>query len=266
MARFSYADYENALRAPHYEGLRRVSRAEAAAFTGRHRVLDIASGQGLVLDALREIGVPAVGVDSEPELIKLCRQRGLEVDQENALTYLAETPRRFDGVHCSHFIEHLSYEALLDMVEGVRRVLEPGGLFTVYWPNPRSTVALQTMYWKDPTHQWFYDGDLVRAILEFYGFAMVQTHYAGLKPRVFAPSEDASSSIATEAHSGLRHRLGRVFYGLKGGALGTRTPLRPVFTLAERVQVWGLHTFWAYRANHLPPVAAIIARLPGPIP
>lgn len=257
--RFSYADYENALRAPHYEGLRRVSREAAQVFRACRQVLDIASGQGLMLDALREIGVPAFGVDSEADLVRACRERGLEVAQQDALNFLVTTPLRFDGVHCSHFIEHLPYEALLDLVEGARRVLEPGGLFAVSWPNPRSTIAQQTMYWKDPTHRWFYDGDLVRAILEFYGFAAVRVHYSTVRPRVFS-APGASSSLAVESRTGLRRHVGRLFYGLRDGPLGSRLPLRPLFTLAERIQVWGLHTLWASRANHLPPVATIIAR------
>jgi SAM-dependent methyltransferase len=180
--RFSYADYEKAIRQPHYDYLRTVSKQNATYFESCQRVLDIASGQGFLLDALSEMGIPAWGVDNETNLVEMCRNRGLTVIEDDLFHFLTTTEEHFDGVSCNHIIEHMPYEALIDLIEGVHRVLNPGGVLLLNWPNPRSASTQFSNFWKDPTHSRFYDGDFVKAVLSFYGFQLVETHYDSIEP------------------------------------------------------------------------------------
>jgi SAM-dependent methyltransferase len=219
--RFSFADYEHIIRGPEYEALRKRGREMAPLFADCTRVLDIASGQGFLLDSLAEIGISAFGVDTEPELVKQCQERGHTVAQDDALHFLATTSDRFDGVNCAHFIEHLEFEAVIDLVEGIRRVLLPGGLLILRWPNPRSVVMQHLSFWRDPTHVRYYDGQLIAAVLTYYGFELAQTHYATVEPEIHSipnmlPSQPppASSPTANEPQFSRSRRLVRGVYHL----------------------------------------------------
>lgn len=193
-SRFQYADYERAIRGRYYTGLRQISRETASRFQGCCEVLDIASGQGFMLDALTERNISAQGVDSEPELVAECRGRGLRVTQDDVMHFLQTTEARFDGAYCGHLIEHLPFDAVLDLLEGAVRVLLPGGLIMLRWPNPRSAITQHYTFWQDPTHVRFYDGDFVVAALEHYGFSLVETHYNTVSPAAFAPPSRGTGS------------------------------------------------------------------------
>lgn len=255
--RFSYADYEAAVRRPHYATLQSISTAAAARLSGCQSVLDIASGQGLLLDALRAQNVPACGVDSEPNLVRECRERGLDVTEDDVLRFLQATTRRFDGGYCGHLIEHLPYDALLDLMEGTARVLSPDGLFILRWPNPRAAVAHLALYWKDPTHRWFYDGELIEAILQFYGFAVEEAHYDTVAPR---GAILASSVALPTPRKGARGLADGAFRRLQNLSRKQAPALLPLVTRLEtRITARSLDR-QARLAFRLPTEAQIVAR------
>lgn len=219
--RFSYADYEKTLREPQYEAVRAAARQTAAKFQGCRRVLDVASGQGFLLEALQQLGIQAVGVDNETHLVTSCQQKGFSVFYADALQFLSETEERFDGVNCSHFIEHLPFEGVLDLVEGMQRVLLPGGRLVLRWPNPRSLEMQHISFWKDPTHVRFYDGQLVEAVLSFYGFEVTLAHYAEAFPRITPGATDDATALPEPVHPThtLRQKAGQSLRRLINGSL-----------------------------------------------
>ncbi len=233
--RFSYADYEEAIRAPEYDAVRAAGRAAAAKFSGCRRVLDVASGQGFLLDALQNARIEAVGVDNEPDLVAACRQRGLTVFGEDALQFLKTTKERFDGVNCAHFIEHLPFEAVVDLVEGIQRVLLSQGRLVLRWPNPRSLEMQHISFWKDPTHVRFYDGQLVEAVLTFYGFSIDSAHHDRAFARIQPNLPGAVSGNQTAAAPRvLRQTMGGRVRGLLNGPLGF-TGLHKILAVRDRV-------------------------------
>ncbi|HEX7771541.1 MAG TPA: methionine biosynthesis protein MetW, partial [Pyrinomonadaceae bacterium] len=77
-------------------------------------VLDAGCGRGEWLELLREKGVAATGVDKNRVLIEQCRERGLEVVEEDVLAYLRGLPEKSLGaVTGFHIIEHISLDQLL---------------------------------------------------------------------------------------------------------------------------------------------------------
>ncbi len=241
--RFSYAEYEAAIRAPYYRTLQKLSADNAVLFRGCRRVLDIGSGQGLMLDELQRIGVPACGVDGDPRLIQECRERGLEAVEDDIFHYLNTTQERFDGVYCGHVIEHLQYESLLDLVEGVCRVM-PAGIIVLRWPNPRSLLAQHDLFWKDPTHVRFYDGSFVEAVLRFYGFQVTEVHYDTVAPRP-APADAPAQGVGPAAvgqspsagRSPLRSFSKQALNGLMRGPLRATGPVKRLADLADGLSI-----------------------------
>lgn len=264
--RFSYAEYEKAIRGTHYPALRQISRDNATLFRGCRRVLDIASGQGMMLDALSEVGIPARGVDSEPTLVDACRGRGLEVIEDDAFHFLAAVEPQFDGIYCGHLIEHLAYESVLDLAEGVRRVLLPAGLFVLRWPNPRSILAHHDLFWKDPTHVRFYDGSFIEAVLTFYGFEIIQAHYDTVAPRPgsgAASSEDpAPVAIGrpSQNRSRMRRLAGRSLQWLTDGPVRAVKPIKGIARAARRLLIQRNQMALLQLLVALPVEAQIVAR------
>jgi 2-polyprenyl-3-methyl-5-hydroxy-6-metoxy-1,4-benzoquinol methylase len=106
-------------------------------------VLDIGCGRGEFLTLLREAGVEARGIDVDAEMVTHCREEGLEVEQADALTYLAALEEgSLGGIFCAHVLEHLSPPTLFRLLELAVAKLRPGGVFAAETPNPLSLVAL----------------------------------------------------------------------------------------------------------------------------
>jgi O-antigen chain-terminating methyltransferase len=156
------------------ESVRREHRRLLPFFAGAARVLDVGCGRGVFLEMLREAGIAAVGVDLSPNAVRRCRELGFrEVYQEDALGFLRGHAGAFDGVVCSHIIEHLPYEDAVELVHAAYAALAEGGRLAVVTPNPRDLRVIGEMFWLDPTHVRPYPLPLLEAMLRATGFAIV---------------------------------------------------------------------------------------------
>lgn len=81
---------------------------------GAGGVLDLACGRGIFLELLRAAGIVATGVDSNPEAVAECHEKGFTaVAEGDVLEFLASRRAAgaiYAGIYCSHLIEHLSGE------------------------------------------------------------------------------------------------------------------------------------------------------------
>jgi len=142
-------------------------------FIAGQKVLDVGSGFGEFLDLLKDRGVIGFGVDVDQGMIRESRARGHTIFVSDALTFLRETRRRFDGVFMGNFVEHFSSEDVLALVKGAHRVLRPGGRVVVATPDPRSMHVHLHEFWRDATHVRLYDRDLLAFMMEMSGFRIV---------------------------------------------------------------------------------------------
>lgn len=148
-------------------------------------VLDLGCGSGDFLEMAAEQGARVHGVDLDPQCCADARGRGLSVDCADVLEYLrGAAPEQFDGVFCAHLIEHLPYEAVLEVVRGARRVLRPGGRLVLVTPNARALYAHLGAFYEHFGHVSFYHPNLMRFFLTYAGFERVET---GTNPTMSAP-------------------------------------------------------------------------------
>lgn len=117
-------------------------KRELSYFKGAKRILDLGCGEGIFLTFGKK---RIIGVDSNKKNILLCRKKKL-----NALfasvTNLPFDKESFDGVHCSHLIEHLVPQDAHRMLSEVSRVLKKNGIFVL------STPILWKGFYNDFTH------------------------------------------------------------------------------------------------------------------
>jgi SAM-dependent methyltransferase len=138
-------------------------------------VLDIGAGRGELLEALRDAGVEARGVDLDAGMAAGARAAGVEVEVADALDVLRSTPEAALGaITAMHVIEHLTAEQLDELLALARTRLRPGGRLIAETINPHAPHALKT-FWVDPTHQHpvFPEVALIRAAAAGFGSAFV---------------------------------------------------------------------------------------------
>jgi predicted SAM-dependent methyltransferase len=152
--------------------IRERQRAYLPLLQGRDRVLDVGCGRGEFLELMRELGVPAQGVDLDSGMVEHCRAKGLDdVQVGDAVGYLESLEDHSLGaVFAAQLIEHLPYQDLLRFLSAARDKLEPGGLLVMETVNPHAAQALKN-FWIDPTHRHPLFPETVIALCGLTGFA-----------------------------------------------------------------------------------------------
>ena len=141
-------------------------------------VLELGPGRGELLEALRDAGVEAHGVDSEAAMVNACRRRGLSVSQGDALAFLqAAAPSSLGAVVAIHVLEHLGPAAWMKVIDEAARVLRPAGVLVVECPNPETLRVGGSLFWVDPTHRWPVHAQAVEFAARAVGLELVATRF-----------------------------------------------------------------------------------------
>jgi len=93
-------------------------------------ILDLGCGEGRFMELAPE---KMNGLDHTDSSLKICRDKGLKVEKGEVLNLPYESSS-FDGVHCSHVIEHLSPDDAHVMLKEINRVLQVGGVLVLRSP------------------------------------------------------------------------------------------------------------------------------------
>lgn len=157
------------------EIVRRVQARFVPVFAQCERVLDLGCGRGVFLQLLREAGIMAQGVDLAKEAVEACRTKGFEIIQEDVLAFLAHQEPIWDGIFCSHLIEHLSYPQAMALLEGCYKALTRGGVLVVVTPNSLDLRVISEIFWLDPSHVRLYPLPLLVDMLSEVGFSVSET-------------------------------------------------------------------------------------------
>lgn len=138
-------------------------------------VVDVGCGRGEWLELLRNVGVPARGADLDEGMLAACRERGLDVQQQDAVAFLRGLPDASSiAVSGFHLAEHLPFDVLQELVHEALRVVKPGGLLILETPNPENLVVGTASFYLDPTHQRPLPSALLEFMAEHTGFARVK--------------------------------------------------------------------------------------------
>jgi SAM-dependent methyltransferase len=166
-------------------------------------ILDIGSGRGEWLELLREKNLRASGVDLNRVLVAQCRERGLEVFEDDVMHHLRALPDESLGaVTGFHLIEHLPVETLIKMLDETVRLVRRGGAVIFETPNPQNVLVGSCNFYFDPTHRNPLPGPIMRFLVESRGFARVEI--MDLNP---------SDAERVAGESDLVKRFNQYFYG-----------------------------------------------------
>ncbi|WP_434580934.1 glycosyltransferase [Sulfurimonas sp. NW15] len=136
------------------------------------KALDLGCGRGEWLELLVENGFDATGIDQDESMLRLCRENKLHVLQQDALEYLKSIPpQSIELVSAFHFVEHIAFDKLQEMIQLVWKILKKGGLFIIETPNPENIMVASKTFYMDPTHKNPLPSELLLLALKYYGFS-----------------------------------------------------------------------------------------------
>ncbi len=159
---------------------------------GECSVLDLGCGRGEWLELAGEAGFKAHGVDLDEGMLAACRERGLSVETQDAITALRQIQdESLMIVSGFHIAEHISFDALQEIVKETLRALKPAGLLILETPNPENLIVGTSNFYLDPTHQRPLPPLLLSFLPEHAGFS---------RTKILRLQESPDLSSASDVH------------------------------------------------------------------
>ena len=193
---FKYVGFEDRFRGSR-EAIRRGLESYVPIFADIQDVLDVGCGRGEFLELLRGAGVRARGIDLNHEMAELCRSRGLDVIEADAVSYLSSlADESLGGIFSAQVVEHLQPSYLLRFLELAFHKLRPGSTMVLETLNPACWVAFFDSYIRDITHVWPLHPDTLKYLVIASGFTSATVEF-----RSPVRDEDKLQAFATPAAS-----------------------------------------------------------------
>ena len=190
-------------------------------------VIDIGCGSGYVLSELKKRGFDVLGIDFNPDAIRIAQEHFHLNAQVGRIEDLVALDSKFDFALLVHVLEHV--EDPLSLLRNIRQVLAPNGILLVDLPN-RDRFAIRRSLTRGemepgeypPHHLTFWStASLVRA-LQLTGYSVIECH-----PRPFNEENQVGLFLGhrlrlpgrvTAALSRVIGAVGRLL-GLQGGTI-----------------------------------------------
>jgi O-antigen chain-terminating methyltransferase len=158
-------------------------------------VLDVGCGRGEFIDLLVAHGIPSRGIDLNHEMAELCRARGLNVTEADAVGYLASLPDgSLGGIFAAQVVEHLEPGYLLRFLELAFLKMQPGGRLVLETLNPACWTAFFESYIRDITHRWPLHPETLQYLVRASGFPS-----AAIEFRSPVPPQDRLQALVMPA-------------------------------------------------------------------
>ena len=177
-------------------------------FEGRGNVLDIGCGRGEFLGLMREMGVPAKGIDLSAESVAQCRSKGFDAETADLFEFLSNAPDgEFEGIFCSQVVEHLDPFRLPRMISLCAEKLARGGVIAIETPNPGCLAIFATFFYLDPTHK----RPVPSQLLEFYmteaGLSDMEVHPLSPASEMFPELLELPEAVRNRFFGGLDYAI-----------------------------------------------------------
>ena len=140
-------------------------------------ILDLGCGYGSFLYFLQSKKyINVTGVDISTQEISICKTlfKSYNFEQEDILDFVSRTNKRFDVVYLSHVIEHIKKENLFVFLDGVKRILNEGGIFIIVAPNSAAYFNAAANRYGDLTHEIGFTELSLRQILMVSGYNKIE--------------------------------------------------------------------------------------------
>ena len=149
---FDYFAFEDLYRGDESLVLRQ-QEAYLNYFQGRDNVLDVGCGRGEFLELLRDNHISAKGVELGADQYLLCKEKGLDVVQQDLFLYLESlADESLGGLFSAQVMEHLTASDQLRYVTLAYQKTKPGSPVIFETINAQCVWAVVRNFFLDPTH------------------------------------------------------------------------------------------------------------------
>lgn len=137
--------------------------------------LDIGCGRGEWVELLQQQGFQVQGIDLDAGMIRDAEPLGLPLVQGDGLQCLAQqTAQTLNLISAFHVVEHIPFQAVMQLARDALRALKPGGLLILETPNPENIMVGSHYFYLDPSHVKPIPPALLSFALEYAGFERVR--------------------------------------------------------------------------------------------
>ena len=151
------------------------------------RVLDVACGNGLLVDFIHGGVLDYTGIDFSEEFIREAENRCKDKDIRNArfvcedaTSFCEANPHAFDKVFLNDFSEHVYDEDFVDILRAARKTLAPEGVLYLHTPNREYLLEVakhRGILKNHPGHIAVRTAKHLCLLLDDAGFKNHQVHY-----------------------------------------------------------------------------------------
>jgi SAM-dependent methyltransferase len=221
---FQYVGFEDRFRGSR-EAIRERQAHYVALFAGASDVLDLGCGRGEFLDLLREQGIAARGLDTNHEMVELCRARGLDVAESDALDHVRALPEAsLGGLFAAQVVEHLAPAYVASLLDAAGAALRPGAHVVLETINPSCWTAFFESYLRDPTHVRAYHPETLSYLVTAAGFQDAAIRYGAPYPAQARLQHVSGEEPATRTLNENADKLNALLFGYMDYAVVARRP------------------------------------------
>ncbi len=194
------------------EDIRDRQRHYVLRFAGSAPVLDLGCGRGEFLEAARDAGLAASGIDQSEECVALCRSKGVQAEKAELFAYLdALAEQSLGGIYCAQVVEHIDPHRLPDLIMLMAKKLRSGALAVIETPNPECLAIFATHFYIDPTHTRPVPPRLLAFYMEEAGFGRLEVERLSLAVNSMPSLSELPAAVREQFFGGLDY----VIFGRK---------------------------------------------------
>lgn len=158
------------------EEIREAQKMYLPYFKKGETVIDLGCGRGEFLELLKENDIYAVGVEPYSDFANECKEKGLEVVETDAISFLEKLEdSSIDGIFAAQLIEHLKPADLVRLCRLAYKKIKKGGCIIMETPNPTCLAVYTNAFYLDPTHEKPVHPKTLEYYLQDAGFQTTET-------------------------------------------------------------------------------------------
>lgn len=169
-----YSDYAGQRKSLTATYKKMIQRLKGSSLTAETVVLEVGSGLGYFLDAVKPHCRSVVGIELDQAAVSRMQERGLSATRESLEEFSSD--ERFDLIVAIQVLEH--FPDPLSTVNKIRNLLTPGGKFVVVVPNfdspLRRVLGRRWPSYKVPEHLTYFTPSTLRLLLASVGASAME--------------------------------------------------------------------------------------------
>ena len=160
----------------YYERIKVIRRKYLKYFPAGCKMLDVGCAEGTLIRYLSEEGYVVSGVDSDERHTRVASDRQMSVFKQDAIVFLQGNKAAYEGIVCSHVLEHIPVDRVELFIASCYEALVRGGVLLIITPNVHTLTGCAD-FWNDPSHVRPFSLWSLEKLLTSAGFRMIDIGY-----------------------------------------------------------------------------------------